>query len=218
MIINHNYILKTLSYPLILDYASNYLKSSQIEDKDNTTYTTNYKKTNNFTNRLIYTNIGDKRGDKELHLSSHISNLSKKNNNNYLYKVNGKLLKNKSIKKFKKSTIYIMNSQNTNEKGCKQYCLKSKLRRRVQNQGRNLIYNHNLNGLGFLSIKYKMVRTPYWKPFFMLINRGSSNKDINLLKKLINSQMINLIIGRDGQIYHKVINNQYKMLNNYSLI
>jgi len=52
----------------------------------------------------------------------------------------------------------------------------------------------------------------------MFINRGSY-KDVTILKNVSSPGMpYILMIEKNGQVYYKINDNQYDLLNNYSLI
>jgi len=92
-----------------------------------------------------------------------------------------------------------------------------------QNNARNRYKKHILdnqvNVLAISTMKYKMIRSPgCWIPIFMFINRGSY-EDVAMLKNVISPGMPYIfMVEKNGQVYYKINDNQYDILNNYSLI
>lgn len=88
----------------------------------------------------------------------------------------------------------------------------------ARNRKRKLILNNKVN-IPISSMKYRSVRSPgCWIPIFMFINRGSY-EDVTILKNAISSGMSYiLMIKKNGQVNNNINDNQYVMLNNYSLI
>ncbi|XP_050058869.1 uncharacterized protein LOC114131004 [Aphis gossypii] len=88
----------------------------------------------------------------------------------------------------------------------------------TRNRKRKLILNNKVN-IPISSMKYRTVRSPgCWIPIFMFINRGSY-EDVTILKNVISSGMSYiLMVKKNGQVYNNIIDNQFEILNNYSLI
>jgi len=88
------------------------------------------------------------------------------------------------------------------------------------NRKKKLILNNQVKCvLPMSSMKYRKVKSPGCLiPIFMFINRGSY-EDVTVLQNVIGSGMSYiLMIEKNGQVYYKNNDNQYVMLNNYSLI
>ncbi|XP_060853060.1 putative uncharacterized protein DDB_G0282499 isoform X2 [Rhopalosiphum padi] len=91
-------------------------------------------------------------------------------------------------------------------------------RKNTRYRERKLILNNKVN-IPVSSMKYRMVRSPgCWIPIFMFINRGSY-EDVTILNNVISSGMSYiLMIEKSVQVYSNINDNQYYVLNNYSLI
>lgn len=89
----------------------------------------------------------------------------------------------------------------------------------ARNRYKKHILNNQVNVLAISTMKYKIIRSPgCWIPIFMFINRGSY-EDVTILKNVISPGMpYILMVENNGQVFYKINNNQYDMLNNYSLI
>lgn len=115
--------------------------------------------------------------------------------------------------KFKIFIVLVVKFQNNNQRN-----YRKSGQNIIRNRKRKLILNNKVT-IPISSMKYRTVRSPgCWIPIFMFINRGSY-EDVTILKNIISSGMSYiLMIKKNGQVYKNINDNQYDMLNNYSLI
>lgn len=208
---------------------SNQSKKSKNKVK-NTTHSKKYKKSD-FEVRSNYSKINKIDSSVSVQFSSTSlqstnsrvriqSNSSLDNDKKYFHTDSGKnyfsinILKkcNNSTIKLKIYTVLVVKFQNNNERNNRKSGMNN-----ARNRKRKLIFNNKVNIP--ISSKYRTVRSPgCWIPIFMFINRGSY-EDVSILKNVINSGMSYiLMIKKNGQVYNNINDNQYDMLNNYSLI
>lgn len=204
---------------IILDYTSNNFKQPQSTDTTDITHRKKYKKPNdNFDSKLnVSSSIRVQNKISIHHNTRSISidiNRQESSSSNRLF--NQKNFTNTHKNRLfeiipeEKSTDLVMKWINTYKPN--HWTSKPK---NVLNHKES--FNKQLNVFRTSSVKYRAVRVGCWRPIFMFINRGS-NEDQTILKDLMDSGISYLILGRNGEVYHEIKNNQNHILDNYSLI